>query len=269
VVEGGGALVHRVGELMTRSSWVHLAAPCVVSEQMSWLGDEPRRRTLGMTGLPQQAVTALRGGRPPLLLAGVVLAGAQRSVETSGEGRLEKDDGILSAEEIAGLDLAGTDLVVLGQTEPGGRVEAAPVLQHAFHRAGARAVLGSLWTTDPKVRRRLLERFYANLRQQKMPPLEALRQAQVSLLRDPETASVQAWAGWTMSGHPGLLYLLPGGSDASGGPPDLLWRRHGPLLAAGLLLLLGVAAWLWRRGGRPQEAGAGAAELQGSRPEKE
>jgi len=253
VLQGGGASVHRVGELMTRCGWVHLAAPCAASGQAAWLGDYKRGRTLGMTELPQPKVAALRGGRPPLLLGGVVLAGAMKPGQPdSTEGRRPADDGILSGDEIAELDLTGTNLVVLGDADPNQAGEETPALQRAFHRAGARAVLGSLWPGDAAVRHNLLKRFYDNMRQQKMPPLEALRQAQISLLRDPKTSSVQAWAGWALSGHPGLFYPLPGvAADATEMPPESMWRRHGPLLAAGVLVvMLGVAGWFWRRGGR-------------------
>jgi CHAT domain-containing protein len=59
-------------------------------------------------------------------------------------------------------------------------------LQHAFQYAGARSVLVSLLKVDDSVTAMLMEDFYRNLWQQDLPKLEALRQAQLAILRHPE-----------------------------------------------------------------------------------
>ncbi len=77
-------------------------------------------------------------GFHPGLLSGIVLAGANRRPTPIGQ-----DDGILTALEVAELDLSGVDLVVLSACETGlGEVaggEGLMGLQRAFHVAGARA----------------------------------------------------------------------------------------------------------------------------------
>ncbi len=162
----------------------------------------------------------------PGLLSGLVLAGANHPSDT--------DDGILTALEVAGLDLANLRLAVLSACRTGLGKEAAGEgllgLQRAFAVAGCRTVVASLWSVDDAATAVLMERFYLHLWGKKMPALEALRRAQLEVLRRPElvearrkvlarsglrglgeavpvTASVRArssppawWAGFVLSG---------------------------------------------------------------------
>src|SRR5262249_48648901 len=97
--------------------------------------------------------------RNPLVLSGLVLAGG--NLQNKGGG----DDGILTAEAIAGLDLHRLDLAVLSACDTGlgesgefkmgpntvfGRAGGEGVfgLQRAFHIAGAHNVVASLWKVD-------------------------------------------------------------------------------------------------------------------------
>ena len=129
----------------------------------------------------------------PLLHSGVALAGAARKTEDAGPGARgslpDREDGILTAEEVQSLDLRGTDLVVLSACETGlGRAEygqGVMGLQRAFQAAGARAVVASLWKVDDAATTVLMEQFYTNLWSKKLPKLEALRQAQLTVLNNP------------------------------------------------------------------------------------
>ncbi len=49
----------------------------------------------------------------PGLLSGVVCAGAANPPKNSATGMIDQGAGVLTAEEVTGLDLKGTDLVVL------------------------------------------------------------------------------------------------------------------------------------------------------------
>jgi CHAT domain-containing protein len=90
---------------------------------------------------------------------------------------------------VQALDLRGTELVVLSACETGlGAMEYGQGvlgLQRAFQAAGARAVVASLWKVDDAATSVLMERFYVNLWEKKLPKLEALRQAQLAVLNDP------------------------------------------------------------------------------------
>jgi CHAT domain-containing protein/Tfp pilus assembly protein PilF len=125
------------------------------------------------------------GARSPLALSGLVLAGAN----LEGEGA-PPDRGILTAEAIAGLDLDGLDLAVLSACDTGlGEVaggEGVFGLQRAFHIAGCRDVVASLWQVDDEATAALMGLFYHGLWAEKLPPLEALRRAQLTMYRHPE-----------------------------------------------------------------------------------
>jgi CHAT domain-containing protein/tetratricopeptide (TPR) repeat protein len=119
--------------------------------------------------------------RNPLLLSGLVLAQANRN----------PDAGLMTAEEVTALDLRGVELAVLSACETGlGRVadsQGVYGLQRAFQEAGARSLLVSLWSVSDPATSVLMEEFYQQLWSDKPPSkLEALRQAQLKLLRHPE-----------------------------------------------------------------------------------
>jgi CHAT domain-containing protein/Tfp pilus assembly protein PilF len=118
----------------------------------------------------------------PGLLSGLAFAGANSPAEP------DKDDGILTALEVESLDLTGVDTVVLSACETGlGQVaggEGLLGLQRAFQVAGAKSVVASLWKVPDSATARLMQRFYENLWEKKMGKLEALREAQIWMLRD-------------------------------------------------------------------------------------
>jgi CHAT domain-containing protein/Tfp pilus assembly protein PilF len=121
------------------------------------------------------------GARNPLVLSGLVLAGANRD---------QKDRGILTAEAIAGLPLAQLELAVLSACETGlgevGGGEGVFGLQRAFHVAGCRTVVASLWKVDDEATAALMGLFYSKLWRERKPPLQALREAQLEVYRHPE-----------------------------------------------------------------------------------
>ena len=117
----------------------------------------------------------------PGLLSGITLAGANRPPDP------ERDDGILTAVEAQHLDLAGTDLVVLSACESAigtsTHGEGLMGLQRAFQVAGARSLVSSLWQVDDEATASLMDEFYLNLWERQLPKIDALRQAQLTVLR--------------------------------------------------------------------------------------
>jgi CHAT domain-containing protein len=135
--------------------------------------------------------------RNPLILCGLVLAGANAPHSIDASGMPIGDDGILTGEEVAELDLGKTELVVLSACETGigesSRGEGVFGLQRAFAMAGARSVIASLWQVDDAATRTLMAEFYRNLWQRRLPKLEALRQAQLTMLKhyDPRNRRIR------------------------------------------------------------------------------
>jgi len=119
-----------------------------------------------------RSATEVRGFDPGLL-SGLAFAGANHKPQP------DRDDGILTAEEIAFLPLDGVELVTLSACQSGlGRSAGGEGLlgvQRAFQISGARSTVASYWKVDDLATRRLMERFYRNLWEKKMPRLDALR----------------------------------------------------------------------------------------------
>jgi CHAT domain-containing protein len=125
----------------------------------------------------------------PALRCGLALAGANRAAKQSDVDPMSDkrdDNGILTAEEIGAQNLDGVQLVVLSACETGLGKSAAGEgvlgLQRSFQAAGARAVVASLWRVDDQATQTLMVEFYKNLWEKKLGKLEALRQAQLTML---------------------------------------------------------------------------------------
>jgi hypothetical protein len=108
--------------------------------------------------------------------------------------------GMISAGELAMVDLAGTELVAMSACETGvGAVSFADGtllgLRTAALAAGAASCLASLWKVDDELTSALMSAFYRHLATESTPE-EALRKAQIeirSLGSDPFF-----WAGWVL-----------------------------------------------------------------------
>jgi CHAT domain-containing protein/tetratricopeptide (TPR) repeat protein len=103
----------------------------------------------------------------PLLRSGLVLAGA-RSATADGEGRGQGlENSLVTALELAGIDLWGTQLVVLSACDTGrGDIKLGQGvygLRRALRAAGAETVVMSLWKVDDETTHALMERYYRNL----------------------------------------------------------------------------------------------------------
>lgn len=140
----------------------------------------------------------------PLLRAGLALAGANRRQQA----REDDDDGILTAEEIAGLDLSNTEWAVLSACDTGGgdwqRGEGVLGLRRAFHVAGAQTLIMSLWPVDDAVTARWMRQLYVERFVQGRTTAGAVRAASRRLLADRRAQGLSThpiyWAGFIASG---------------------------------------------------------------------
>ena len=140
----------------------------------------------GGTGLDQDfgEETARRILHDPLLLSGLAFAGANlRNERDVNQG---EHDGILTAEEVASLDLSGVEWVVLSACETGlGEVqngEGVLGLRRAFETAGADTLIMSLWAVDDQATQRWMNRLYRE-RLDGKTTIEAVRTATVESIR--------------------------------------------------------------------------------------
>jgi CHAT domain-containing protein len=219
---GSDASVNRILSELRRTDWAHLAThgffadPEVksgVQNELASLRFGPGGERVGVTG------------RNPLLLSGLVLAGANRPVGRDRFGVPIGDGGVLTAESIAALPLANLRLAILSACETGlgesAGGEGVFGLQRAFHQAGARRVMASLWKVDDQATVALMIRFYQLHWRDGQPALAALRSAQLELYRHPKrireltadrggleridiskmtTAQPRLWAAFVLSG---------------------------------------------------------------------
>jgi CHAT domain-containing protein/tetratricopeptide (TPR) repeat protein len=143
----------------------------------------------------------------PMLRSGLVFAGANAWIQGRKPGR-GIDTGIVTAADVAGLDLFETELVVLSACETGlGDVRAGDGvygLRRAFSVAGARTLVMSLWQVPDEQTCELMDGFYQRLKAGR-PVAVALREAQLAL----KTAWPDPfyWGAFVCEGDPGLLRL--------------------------------------------------------------
>jgi CHAT domain-containing protein len=153
---------------------------------------------------PGAAAVAAARVDNPLLLSGLALAGANRRAAA----RADRDDGILTAEEIAGLDLHGTEWAVLSACDTGlGEIRAGEGvfgLRRAFQIAGARTVIMSLWPVDDRATRSWMHTLYAARFQRQLDTAAAVREAGLAMLRERRTARLSThpfyWAAFVAAG---------------------------------------------------------------------
>jgi len=120
----------------------------------------------------------------PLLRSAIALAGANASFYEKHPVK-HAEDGLLTALDVTGMDLTGTDLVVLSACQTGlGEVrsgEGIYGLRRAFTIAGARTQIVSLWSVPDYETKELMISFYTKLSDGK-GKAEALREAQRELI---------------------------------------------------------------------------------------
>jgi CHAT domain-containing protein len=135
--------------------------------------------------------------KDPLLRSGLALAGAN-------QGRSGDDDGLLTALEMAGLDLWGTKLVVLSACDTGvGEVrngEGVQGLRRALVLAGSESQIMSLWSVLDNRTKDLIIPYYRALHKGEGRS-DGMRHVQLQMLRSKEWQHPFYWAAFILSGE--------------------------------------------------------------------
>jgi len=147
-------------------------------------------------------VNGLSRGIYTLTLLGLAFAGANHANLDAGN-----DTGLLTALDIGGLELPGTELVVLSAFNTGSGDAAAceeiAALKQVFAIAGAKNLVIGLWPLNDAYTLKHMKEFYMNL--QHMPPAEALRQAQLKIIKELKInegyAGENFWAPYIIQGR--------------------------------------------------------------------
>lgn len=142
----------------------------------------------------------------PLMRCGFVMAGANRH-----PGALAGvDDGLLTAAEIAQLDLSHCEVALLSACGSAqgdlGRIEGIFGLQRAFRVAGARSIVMSQWAVDDNAARAWVDAFYRARLTRDGRTAEASRAASKAVLAQLRSAHLSAaprwWATFVAAGDP-------------------------------------------------------------------
>lgn len=192
-----------------RSPYIlHIATHGFFLEEQKWNGNK-ERRGFSLTPLdshqnpPIQKLTPIQLENP-LLRSGIALAGANKQAHG------KTDDGLVTAMEVSGMDLRGTDLMVLsacdtgvGETRKG---QGVIVLRRAFQQAGVHSLVMSLWKVPDDETKDLMVGFYKRLKTG-IPKLSALREASLSVMQTlkEKTGSTHPfyWGAFILVGDPG------------------------------------------------------------------
>lgn len=167
--------------------YLHLATHGFVSE------------TATAAGAPAERGASTVHGFAPMALAGLALAGSNSPPDHLGRAL-----GILTAEELAALDLSACELVTLSacQTSLGLRYAGQGVasLQTAGLAAGARSTLSSLWRVSDARTTELMAEFYRRVWSDGVPKGRALWEAKSA--QRAKGLRKRDWAGWILCGSP-------------------------------------------------------------------
>ena len=153
------------------------------------------------TSAPMPTPTATEN---PLLLSGLALAGANRRMAAGPD----EEDGILTAEEVASLNLSGVEWAVLSACDTGlGEIKAGEGvfgLRRAFQVAGARTVIMSLWSVEDRSAMEWMRALYDGRLRRNLDTADAVREASLTILRQRRQQSQNThpffWAGFVASG---------------------------------------------------------------------
>jgi CHAT domain-containing protein len=180
VLTAAEATVSKLVELLPKARYAHLATHGEFQAD-AFTAEQQRLRAARREWEEGRSQEARRvPAKNPLAYVGLVLANGER----------------LSGLSILDLDLSRLKLVTLSACETGlGEYtggKGVENLQQAFHLAGCPNVVASLWKVNDAATAALMTKFYHELWVNKKPPIEALREAQLTIYRRPDLISTLA-----------------------------------------------------------------------------
>ena len=184
----------KANERSSRYRFVHFAVHALLNEQkpqysglvLSLFGEEKKNPDIERTST---------GARP------------ESSVRPANHGNnvWSSEDGLLQVYEIFNLKL-NADLVLLSACETGlgkeTKGEGLVGLSQAFFYAGASSLAVSLWKVQDKSTAEMMVRFYRYLNNPSLGKAEALRRAQLEMIRSRDYSHPYYWAGFVLTGEP-------------------------------------------------------------------
>jgi CHAT domain-containing protein/tetratricopeptide (TPR) repeat protein len=161
--------------------------------------------TRGVGGLASRAAPSRDFAENALLLTGLAFAGANLRSSARAD---RNDDGILTAEEVAGLNLQGTEWAVLSACDTGtGQIKAGEGvfgLRRAFQVAGVRTIIMSLWSVEDRSTRIWMSHLYDARFNLHLSTADSVREASVRVLKERrsrrESTHPLYWAGFVAAG---------------------------------------------------------------------
>jgi len=201
VLSGRAATETTVKQAAVGRRVVHLATHGYFLESQC---DAAIAGTRGVGGLSSQRSSQALAENP-LLLTGLAFAGANVRTNTRTN---RNDDGILTAEEVAGLNLQGTEWAVLSACDTGtGQIKAGEGvfgLRRAFQVAGVRTIIMSLWSVEDASTRVWMRHLYDARFNQHALTADAVRDASLAVLKERRSRRQSTnpfyWAGFVAAG---------------------------------------------------------------------
>ncbi|MGB4234659.1 MAG: CHAT domain-containing protein [Methanoregulaceae archaeon] len=170
---------------------------------------KPERRDIGAVSdiNSSNQIVRMKHIPNPLLRAGLAFAGVNAWLKDL-QPPVEAENGLLTAEEVTGLDLTNIELVVLSACDTGlGEIKSGEGVfgfRRSFIIAGARTLIMSLWEVPDDETQELMTNFYGAIVAGKSRA-EALREAQ--LLVKSKHPEPFYWGAFICQGDPGPLIL--------------------------------------------------------------
>jgi len=161
--------------------------------------DEAKKETSMMS---MEKESTYKISEDPMVRCGLMLSGSNISWTGNPQKMIEQtgDDGILTAAEVANLDLSNTKLVVLSACETGlGKIEGSEGtfgLKRGFKLAGVEQMIVSLWSVPDKETMELMTLFYSDLTKT-LNPVISFEKAQKEM-RNKYPTDPEKWAGFVL-----------------------------------------------------------------------